>query len=287
MRLQLLCAVFASALLPAARAIENVEAFSGSAYSLDDDRLVYHETDYMFRGAGGSERVALYRCPDGRPFARKYSRDDGDARMPDFDFADARTGYREGVRREAGARRAYVQRSRERPQQEAPLPQPAQGVIDTGFDVFLREHWQALLRGESIRFDFLVPSRRRFYAFKVSVLRHPPAPPPGSVTFRVSLGSWFAFLLPHIDVSYDRASRRLVRYEGLSNVRGLDGRNYRVRFEYPKIGVDHGLDAAAVAAVLEQPLAASCTPADTAASARGQATVPEVTSTRGARNPNP
>lgn len=279
-------AALACATLPAVAA-PLPESFSGSAYASGSDQLLYRETHYLFAGDHGGERVVLYQCPDGRAFARKRSHDDGNAQAPDFDLTDARVGYREGVRRIGGQREVYVQRTAAQPEQSDPLRLPADGVIDTGFDVFAQAHWQALVRGDTLRFAFLVPSRRTFYAFKVGKIDLPAAPP-GSVTFRMSSSSWLAFLLPHIDISYDLSTRQLVRYEGLSNVRDVNtGKNYRVHYEYPRIAVFRGTTPAQIQAALTMPLTNSCTPADNPASAGGQPAVPEVTIAPLARNANP
>ena len=238
------------------------ESFSGSAYAMDSNQLLYRETHYLFSGNSGGERVVLYQCPDGRAFARKRSRDDGDAQAPDFDLVDARVGYREGVRRNGAQREVYVQRSAAQAEQADPLQLPADGVIDTGFEAFARLHWAALVRGDTLPFDYLVPSRRKFYAFKVTRIDLPAAPA-GSVTLRLASSSWLSFLLPHIDVSYDLQTHRLVRYEGLSNVRDVKtGKNYRVHYEYPKVAVVHDIAPAQIQAALTTPLAANCTPTD-------------------------
>ena len=271
---------------PPALAEQLTESFSGSAYATDGNQLLYRETHYLFSGNRGGERVVLYQCPDGRAFARKRSRDDGDAQAPDFDLVDARVGYREGVRRDGDRREVYVQRSSAQAEQAEPLRLPVDGVIDTGFEAFARLHWDALVRGDTLPFDYLVPSRRKFYEFKVSRTDLPTAPA-GSVTLRLSSSSWLSFLLPHIDISYDLQTRRLVRYEGLSNVRDVKtGKNYRVHYEYPKVAVVHDIAPAQIQAALTTPLAANCTPADKPASASGQSSVPEVTIASGARNPN-
>ena len=103
---------------------------------------------------------------------------------------------------------------------------------------------------------------------------------------RLESSSWLSFLLPHIDVSYDLATRRLVHYEGLSNVRDVKtGKNYRVHYEYPKIAVVHDIAPAQIEAALTVPLAANCTVADNPASASGQSSMPEVTIASGADSP--
>lgn len=284
--LLLLAALAAAIATGAAQGAPLLGTFSGSAYAIDSDQLLFRETHFAYPGVRGGEGLVLYRCADGRPFARKRSHDDGDAQTPDFDLVDARSGYREGVRERDGAREVYVQRSREKPEQSAPLRPPADAVIDTGFDAFVQRHWSELVRGDALRFDFLVPSRRTFFAFQAAKVANPAATPPGAVTFRLSSATWFAFLLPHIDVSYDQATRQPVRYEGLSNVRDDNGKNYRVRFEYAKIAVRNDVAPDEIDAAMTQPLVSSCTAADNSASATGQSTVPEVTTSALARNPN-
>ena len=230
----------------------------------------------LIHGLGSSgdaaQQLVLYRCPDGRPFARKLSRDDGDAQAPDFDMVDARLNYLEGVRRIADRREVYVKRSADLPEQAETLVVPRDGVIDVGFDEFARRHWDDLAAGKTLSLPFLVPSRRVFYSFNARSDNTPVdnTPSATTLTVRLSVGAWYAFLLPHLDVIYDRASRRLVRYEGLSNIRNAQGKSYIVRIEFPHApaaATAQQIDAAASA-----PLTASCAVvrADTFAAGSGR-----------------
>jgi hypothetical protein len=216
---------FASAHVAAA-----AEIYTGNAYDLDSGILLFREVHYRFAVDNVPQRLVLYRCPDGRVFARKQLHDDGNAQAPDFDLIDMRLNYREGVRQHGDRREVYVQRSADKPEQTAPLMVPPNGVIDDGFDEFVRQHWDALAAGGSLNLPFLVPSRRVFYPFKVQKVEN--AANPATLTIRLSLGAWYAFLLPHIDVVYDRTSRHLLHYEGLSNIRDSAGKSYKVRIEF-------------------------------------------------------
>lgn len=208
---------------------------SGDAYDLKSGVLLFREEHYRYSAGDMAQQLVLYRCPDGRPFARKLSRDDGDAQAPDFDMIDARLNYHEGVRRLADRREVYVKRNADLPEQAESLVVPPDGVIDVGFDEFARRHWDDLAAGKTLSLPFLVPSRRVFYSFKArsdNTLADN-TPSATTLTVRLSVGAWYAFLVPHIDVIYDRASRRLVRYEGLSNIRNGLGKSYNVRIEFP------------------------------------------------------
>jgi hypothetical protein len=151
--------------------------------------------------------------------------------------------------------------------------------------MFAQRHWDALVKGETLRFPYLVPSRRTFYQFKVG--RTDANTNGSTMTIRLSAGNWFSFLLPHIDVVYDIASHRILHYEGLSNIRGSDGKNYKVRSEYPVIAGGREVPRSEVDAALVTPLVSSCTPTDSRVSGGGHSTVPEVTTSAQARNPNP
>lgn len=265
-----------------AAAGDAAERYSGDAYSSATDALLYHETHYLY---DDGQRLVVYRCPDGGAFARKHVRASADAQAPDFDLVDAHLGYREGVREGGGGREVYVQRRPSAPEQAEPLKLPADGVIDAGLDVFARKHWSELLGGATLHFPYLVPSRRKFFDFDVQRVDDPQVQP-GTMLLRLTLRSWFGFLVPHIDVVYDLNTQRIVRYEGLSSIRDDRGKNYRIRAVYPPVGASR-IAQAEVDAALAEPLVAACTPADKLVSAGGQPAMPEVTSAAAARNQNP
>ena len=64
------------------------------AYARKGDTVLYRESHWRYRQEGVARRLVLYRCPDGRAFARKTVVERPAAQAPDFDFEDARDGYR-------------------------------------------------------------------------------------------------------------------------------------------------------------------------------------------------
>ena len=62
--------------------------------------LLYREQHWLrLREGRPLERLVLYRCPNGVAFARKQVDYRGSAPAPAFALEDARSGYREGLRR--------------------------------------------------------------------------------------------------------------------------------------------------------------------------------------------
>lgn len=215
---------------------------------------LYRETHWVAPGPGG-ERWVLYRCPDGSPFARKRVDPAAAALAPDFAFEDGRDGYREGVRAGAGGRLVYV---REAGAKEAArtLQVPADGVIDAGFDAAVRRHWRSLMAGDSVRLQFLVPSRKRFYPVRVQRVASTRWNGLPAERLRMRLDAWFGFAIPDVHLVYARADQRLLEFAGTGNVRDRSGANPQVRIRFD--ASPGAATRAELQAALRQPLDGRC-----------------------------
>lgn len=174
---------------------------------------------HFVRSAGDQalERLVLYRCPDGTAFGRKRIDYRDSALAPAFSLEDLRSGYREGLRRGA-APALYFRPDSETAEQSAPLAS-TRLVADAGFDEFIRLHWSRLVAGESVPLEFAVPSRLRSLPFSVSRAGEAVLLGEKAWVFTLKLDGLLGWLVPAIEVSYGQLSRRLLRFEGLSNLR--------------------------------------------------------------------
>lgn len=213
---------------PAQSMVQREVAF---ASELDDGTALYRE-EHLVRWVEGraEERLVMYRCLDGSAFARKRVRYADDALAPSFLLEDARSGYREGAERIAeGLRVAWTGPGEG---ESAAVVDARALVADAGFDEWVRSSWEPLAAGETRSLDFLVPSRLRTYRFDVEAID---TDDPGLRAFQLRLGGWFGRLLPSIEVAYDADTRRLVRFEGLSNLRDDAGdAQMKVRIDFPE-----------------------------------------------------
>ena len=112
------------------------------------------------------ERLVIYRCPDGTAFGRKRIDYRDSALAPAFALEDLRSGYREGLRRDA-APALFFRPDGRTAERSAPLASTGL-VADAGFDEFVRLHWSRLVAGETLPLEFAVPSRLRSLPFSVS-----------------------------------------------------------------------------------------------------------------------
>jgi len=245
-----LAAALAVAALPASAAYREE---IGLATDLDSGQALYRE-QHLLRASpqgGPLERLVVYRCVDGTPFARKRVDYREAPAAPSFQFEDVRSGYREGVSRTGAAARVFVDRP-DAPAQQAPLPR-GNLVADAGFDQWVRREWPRLTAGESVPMAFLVPSRLTSYDFKVYEVDGGDADRDGDRRFRLRLGGLLGWFAPHIDVVYAERDQRLLRFEGLSNLRDDAGDDpLKVRIEFPE--PPKAADAATFARLASEPL---------------------------------
>src|SRR5699024_2205515 len=103
-------------------------------------------------------------------------------------------------------------------ERSATLESGAGLVADAGFDEFIRRQWQPLLDGDAVPLEFAVPARLDSYAFTLRRRGSGQAAGEPAEIFRLRLGGLWGLLAPHIDVAYGRDSRRLLWFQGLSNL---------------------------------------------------------------------
>ena len=184
---------------------------------------MYREQHWIRReGELPVERLVLYRCPNGSAFARKQIDYRPSVLAPNFTLDDRRAGYREGLRRSPGPVLFY--RDNGKATERSASVDSAQLVVDAGFDEFIRKQWAPLLAGKTLPLNFAVPSRLRSMSFSVSRAGEGQIAGEKSWLFRLQLTGLLGLIAPSIDVSYGQQSRRLLRFEGMSNLRDDAGR---------------------------------------------------------------
>jgi hypothetical protein len=183
-----------------------------------------------------TERVVLYTCPDGAPFARKVATYE-DSLAPSFLFEDVANGVREGVK-EGERRRVFFRGVDQKLEKSVPLQALPGLVVDSGFDEFIRSNWHALMTAGPLSLQFLVPSRLETMNFQVQHVRSG-AKKPSRPRY----------------VSYSENDHILVRYEGMSDLRDKAGENIRADIRFRPRDRKPS-DAVAAASAMSAPLVA-------------------------------
>ena len=208
-------------------------AYSGTATDVHSGDFLYHENHWLrYRAGALAERVVLYTCKDGSPFARKTVSYVSPL-TPDFQLEDESNGLRQGVRTQGGGRRVFFRADRASTEKSEALPPEPDLVADTGFDEFVRSRWRVLLDGQTVSMDFLVPSRLRSLEFKVQHLRSDQVDGVPVEVFHLKVAGVIGWVAPSIDVYYGAQDRVLIRYVGLSDLRNASKDNYQANILFP------------------------------------------------------
>ena len=180
----------------------------GRAYDLGTGDFLYSE-----RHSCDADRIScnvLYLDADGVLIARKqvdYSRS---AHSPSLTLEDLRL-----------AREARLE-----PEADPEL------VVDAGFDNYVRLRWEELAAGGTVAFPFQIVGRERPLAMKAQRQQSTDCSEQ-ELCLEVGLDSWLlGMLVDPIQLTYQRDSRRLLRFRGISNLKDERGRSQFVDIRY-------------------------------------------------------
>jgi hypothetical protein len=105
-------------------------------------------------------------------------------------------------------------------------------VVDAGFDNYVRSKWDELFSGSPVRFPFLVVGFDKPLNMRAN-REDTPGCDDDKLCLSISLDSWLLGMLTDpIELSYSRDSRRLLRFSGMSNIKGAAGETLTVDIDY-------------------------------------------------------
>lgn len=229
-----LCTILTGCSAALVLAQENYVA-AGSAYSLDNNELVYREL-YTALDENQSVRVD-YTGPDGNVFASKTLVYQGEPFQPSFDFEDSRD--KEFVSAHFQGARLVLTSGVNNSQNEKIIFDNARVVIDAGFDAYIQLNWDKLIAGKRLKFDFALPVRLNTVQLEVRKIKGSDSPVYDAnygrdwIYFRIAPAKTFSALFADpINLAYDPNGKYLMRFHGRSNIDDDKGGPQDVRIEY-------------------------------------------------------
>ena len=156
---------------------------------------------------------------------------------PDFRQEDFRDGSLEAAKTEGGVTELTYRKNRKKAIETKKIRIPGPIVIDGGFTNFVKDHWQDLEKGEKISFNFAVPSQLDYFAFRMFKAQEITFGGKRAVIYKMELDQpILRAIFPAVMLTYNMSSRRLMQYEGISNINDKKGKSYQVRIIYPDTG---------------------------------------------------
>jgi hypothetical protein len=218
----------------AADAPDGTRRFHGYAYELKSNRYLYTEV-YEQRYEGGQwkgGRISQY-SPEGRLIADKTLDFSANPFVPVFRFEIPAENYVEAITAVAGGKAELQKKSAGKTQNKS-LDVDATTAGDSGFHSYLVAHFEPLVKGETLAFNFIVAGNLDRYKFRVRRIEDAQFQGRTAVRFRVEPDSLLRYLVDPLTLTYDPDSRKLLEYRGISNIHDpATGKAYNARIIYP------------------------------------------------------
>lgn len=207
----------------------------GHAFAEKADTLLYSERhQQIFNGSKLVDHLVTYENTDGKTIAEKTASYPHQASVPQFEFNDLRSGARGGARYLSNDElELYSRKTSDDEIKSGTITVRNDTVVDSGFDRYVAANFNKLLAGDAVKIRFGLPGRQADYKFVVTK--------PERVEFlgRQALRATIRpasmvlnWLVDPIKLTYDIESRRLLMYEGVSNLKDDDGELQTVRIIY-------------------------------------------------------
>ncbi|MEC9408301.1 MAG: hypothetical protein VX549_13610 [Pseudomonadota bacterium] len=216
-------------------ALADTRSFFGYGYTLEGGEFRYvehHQQEVDGSGTVTDWRVDFWDA-DGQHIAEKTFDIGEEPAIPGYDFHMIRTGYREGIRNTGGESiTLYRRKPGDASESTTTLKPRTLACADSGFDHFVREHWEALTAGERIKFQFIAAGRLDAYNFKAERIGESSFEGRPSIQVKVALDSLLGVFVDPLIVEYDQDTRQLKQYRGIGNMQRTNGKVYPVRVSY-------------------------------------------------------
>ena len=225
----LLCA----ALCAFSSAIET-DSYTGYAYKDGVKKPVYTEkfTDKTIDGKP-SETTTKYYDASNKLIAQRTLNFSKSKFAPDFKTEDFRTGYQEGAEMKGKKFRLFFKESKDDKLKEKTISIPSPAVVDGGFNQYIKANWSELEKGKALVFNFAVASRLDYYKMRTVRISST------DKTMKVKIEperKILRMLASPIVVNYDKSTKRILSYEGISNIGDKNGDNFTIKLVYPEKG---------------------------------------------------
>lgn len=211
---------------------EAVKERVGYAYAAGTKNLIYSEHHQEWWKGGRIMRdTVTYRDADGSIIGEKHVDFRRGEVAPEFVLRNIQTGHSEAASADSRKLEVRFRASQSAPVKTEALELPEGAIVDAGFDRFVENNWDALMRGDSFVRPFLVPSRLEFMDFRIR--RIDDGSDESRAVFEMAVDSALLRLFaPAITVAYDPESRSLLEYDGVSNMRDSSGNNFDVKIRF-------------------------------------------------------
>lgn len=208
--------------------------FNGYGYTLDggDYRYTEHHEVRRIDGQITTWNV-IYIGRQGRVLAKKHMDFSENPTVPVYRMIMPTSGYQEGIRHQNGRWRMTRRESTDAKIKTKGFEIDKPMAADAGFNILVQDYFDTLQAGQTLPFKFVAAGRQSVIDLKANKTGTTTFEGRPAVNFTAKLDMFLVgWFVSSLKLTYDPATRRLLEYRGIGNIRGRDGKVYPVRVSY-------------------------------------------------------
>ena len=228
-RIDLVLFIFIALNFSLSGAQANGETFVGKAVNEKGilEYVEYHTVTYENGKVSGSQTI--YYDANNTKIGELISEYSFGPQFGSYDFRDIRGQHQDGAKVAVDRIRLYRKQSPEAEIEETFLAKEEDQIVGQGFHQFIVHNLEQIAQGEVFHIQLVLPSRLDQYEFRIRKRKIDG----DTMYIRLEIDNWLLRMFaPQVDAEYDLRTRHLLRYEGISNLEDVSGKNKKVTITY-------------------------------------------------------
>ncbi len=215
-----------------AEAKDQVEVFKGIAKDKEGKVVYIEEHETKIQDGSTVSIITKYLEPKkSEPFAIMKSDFSKNRLVPEMIFEDFRNNYKVESKLSNGKvelYKNYKRRGRTTTKNES-FEISDKLMMSQGYHNFIVSQMEKFKPGEEIKIEFLAANRLEKYDFNVRLT----SSNADTLNFELEIDSWLiGMFAPKLKVSYDRKTKRILSFEGITNILASNGDAQDLKIEY-------------------------------------------------------
>lgn len=214
-----------------------IKSYVGHAYDIASNKAIYDEYhEEQFVGEKHVSTTTIYKNVGGTILAKRKLNFSNGFESPGYRLDVLKSGYYEGANVSANTVKVFHYDMEEKKEHSKTLTVPSPFVIDGGFNYFIKRKWNTVMEGKPVVFNFVVPARLDFYKFRIRKEKTFQDKGRNAVLIILEPDNFIIrSIVDPIKITYDVASKRIIKYEGISNIPNKE-KNFEAKLMYPELG---------------------------------------------------
>jgi hypothetical protein len=208
--------------------------YYGEAVDLKTNLKIYndHYTETIENGKLVNS-IVEYRNLSGKIIAKKTINFKKNKNFPDFKHEIFTDGYIEGGELVGNKYKLFHRKNKNSEMEEKLIDIKNNSTSDDGLNEFIKDNLDVFVKDEKMNFTFYIPYQLDYFSFTVKKTRIARFDDKRAISLKVEIDNSFLknFINPSYMV-YDLDTKRIIYYEGVSNINNENGRSYFIRHTY-------------------------------------------------------